>query len=125
MMVDIDWPVEKKRAIIKRAIELYGIRGTVKGMKLFLLLFTGHEPTIIENQWPFRGFRIDWFRKVCGISVPLYAAADEGHFRWTGHFYRDPVVPANHDNRKNLRPAVDRRGVLRSLGRFYDVSAHI
>jgi phage tail-like protein len=59
MLVDIDWPVEKKRAIIKRAVELYGIRGTVKGIKLFLKLFTGHEPNILENQWPFRGFRIE------------------------------------------------------------------
>lgn len=59
MIVDLDWPVEKKRAIIKRAVELYGIRGTVKGLKLFLKLFSGSEPRILENQWPFRGFRIE------------------------------------------------------------------
>jgi phage tail-like protein len=59
MTLDLDWPVEKKRAIIKRAVELYGIRGTVKGIKLFLKLFTGHEPRIFENQWPFRGFRVE------------------------------------------------------------------
>jgi phage tail-like protein len=59
MVVDLDWPVEKKRAIIKRAVELYGIRGTVKGIKLVLKLFTGHEPRIFENQWPFKGFRIE------------------------------------------------------------------
>jgi phage tail-like protein len=59
MTLDLDWPVEKKRAIIKRAVELYGIRGTTKGLKLFLKIFTGHEPRIFENQWPFRGFRIE------------------------------------------------------------------
>ena len=59
MTLDLDWPVEKKRAIIKRAVELYGIRGTVKGLKLFLKLFTGHEPRIFENEWPFKGFRIE------------------------------------------------------------------
>jgi phage tail-like protein len=59
MLVDLDWPVEKKRAIIKSAIELYGIRGTVKGLKKFLLVFTGHEPKLIENEWPFKGFRIE------------------------------------------------------------------
>jgi phage tail-like protein len=59
MVVDLDWPVEKKRALIKRAVELYGIRGTVKGIKLFLKLFTGHEPRIFENQWPFKGFRVE------------------------------------------------------------------
>jgi phage tail-like protein len=59
MLVDIDWPVEKKRSIIRRAVELYQIRGTVKGIKLFLQLFTGHEPKVIENHWPFKGFRIE------------------------------------------------------------------
>ncbi len=59
MLVDLDWPVEKKRSIIKRAVELYGIRGTTKGLKLFLKLFTGYEPKIFENEWPFRGFRIE------------------------------------------------------------------
>jgi phage tail-like protein len=59
MTVDLDWPVEKKRAIILRAVELYGVRGTRKGLQLFLEIFTGHRPTIIENEWPFRGFRIE------------------------------------------------------------------
>jgi phage tail-like protein len=59
MVVDLDWPVDKKRAIIKSAIELYGIRGTIKGLKRFLTIFTGHEPKLIENEWPFKGFRIE------------------------------------------------------------------
>lgn len=64
MVVDMDWPVEKKRAIIKNAIELYGVRGTVKGVKRFIELFTGHEPKLIENEWPFKGFRIE-----CGAAI--------------------------------------------------------
>jgi phage tail-like protein len=59
MVVDIDWPVQKKRAIILRAVELYSLRGTRKGLQLFLEIFTGHRPKIIENEWPFRGFRIE------------------------------------------------------------------
>src|SRR5438105_2557488 len=58
MIVDEDWPLDKKRRLIKKAIELYKIRGTVKGVKLFISLFTGHEPEIVENAWPFRGFQI-------------------------------------------------------------------
>ncbi len=58
MVLDEDWPLAKKRRLIRKAIELYRTRGTVKGIKLFLSLFTGHEPTIRENQWPFRGWRI-------------------------------------------------------------------
>jgi len=56
--IDPNWPEQKKRHLIKKAIELYKIRGTVKGLKVFLSIFTGVEPEIIENQWPFKGFRI-------------------------------------------------------------------
>jgi phage tail-like protein len=58
MILEEDWPIEKKRRLIRKAIELYRIRGTVKGLKLFISLFTGHEPEIKENIWPFRGWRI-------------------------------------------------------------------
>lgn len=58
MVVDMDWSEEKKRALIKRAVDLYRIRGTKRGLILFLYLFTGHEPAIDENKWPFKGFRV-------------------------------------------------------------------
>ncbi len=56
--VDADWPEEKKRALIKRALDLYRLRGTRRGLILFLKLFTGYEPQIEEHAWPFRGFRV-------------------------------------------------------------------
>jgi len=58
MLVDMDWPESKKRALIKRAVDLYRIRGTLRGLSLALKLFTGHEPKIEENKWPFKGFRV-------------------------------------------------------------------
>ncbi len=58
MVLEEDWPIVKKRRLIKKAIEMYRIRGTVKGLKLFISLFTGHEPEIKENIWPFRGWRV-------------------------------------------------------------------
>jgi phage tail-like protein len=57
--VDLDWPQAQKRALIKRAVDLYRIRGTKRGLALFLTLFTGHEPDIDENTWPFKGFRLE------------------------------------------------------------------
>jgi len=57
--VDLDWPEEQKRSLIKRAVDLYRIRGTKRGLMLFLKLFTSHEPEIAENTWPFRGFRVE------------------------------------------------------------------
>ncbi len=58
MVVDLDWPLAKKRALVKRAVDLYRIRGTAKGLALFLRLFIGAEPVIEENRWPFKGFRV-------------------------------------------------------------------
>ncbi len=57
--LDLDWPEAQKRALVKRAVDLYRIRGTKRGLALFLMLFTGHEPDIAENTWPFKGFRIE------------------------------------------------------------------
>jgi len=57
--LDLDWPEPQKRALIKRAVDLYRIRGTKRGLSLFLRLFTGHEPDIEENTWPFKGFRVE------------------------------------------------------------------
>jgi len=57
--LDLDWPEPQKRALIKRAVDLYRIRGTKRGLILFLKLFTGHEPDIAENTWPFKGFRVE------------------------------------------------------------------
>jgi hypothetical protein len=58
MVLDEDWPLAKKRRLIRKAVELYRVRGTVKGLKLFLGMFTGTEPIIRENEWPFKGWRI-------------------------------------------------------------------
>ena len=71
MVLEEDWPLEKKRRLIRKAIELYRIRGTVKGLKLFISLFTGHEPDIKENQWPFRGWRIGETSEIGTDSVVL------------------------------------------------------
>jgi phage tail-like protein len=57
--LDLDWPEPQKRALIRRAVDLYRIRGTKRGLTLFLRLFTGHEPDIEENTWPFKGFRVE------------------------------------------------------------------
>ncbi len=58
-VLDEDWPEGKKRYLLRHAVEYYKIRGTVKGLKLFLSIFVGVEPEIIENTWPFHGFQID------------------------------------------------------------------
>lgn len=69
--VDLDWPEARKRALIKRAVDLYRIRGTKRALALFLALFTGYEPTIDENVWPFKGFRVESEARIGIDSVVL------------------------------------------------------
>ena len=69
--VDLDWPEPRKRALIKRAVDLYRIRGTKRALALFLTLFTGYEPTIDENVWPFKGFRVESEARIGIDSVIL------------------------------------------------------
>lgn len=68
---DMDWPEEQRRALVKRAVDLYRTRGTKRGMALFLKLFTGHEPDIKENAWPFKGFRLEGEGAEQGARVGL------------------------------------------------------
>ncbi|MCA9557419.1 MAG: PASTA domain-containing protein [Myxococcales bacterium] len=58
LTIDQDWPEAKQRRLIQQAIGIYGYRGTVRGLKLFLSIFTDVEPRVLENQWPYRGFRV-------------------------------------------------------------------
>jgi phage tail-like protein len=69
--LDLDWPEAQQRALIKRAVDLYRIRGTKRGLSLFLRLFTGHEPDIDENTWPFKGFRVEAEGAEIGARVGL------------------------------------------------------
>jgi phage tail-like protein len=69
--MEFDWPEPEKRALIKRAVDLYRIRGTKRGLALFLRLFTGHEPDIDENTWPFKGFRVEAEGADIGARVGL------------------------------------------------------
>lgn len=68
---ELDWPLEKRRALIKRSVDLYRLRGTRRGLTLFLKLFTDHEPDILENTWPFKGFRVDAEARIGLDSVIL------------------------------------------------------
>jgi hypothetical protein len=77
-VVDLDWPEAKKRALIKRAVDLYRIRGTRRALALFLKLFTGYEPNIEENTWPFKGFRVDTEARI-GLDSVILPPVDLAH----------------------------------------------
>ncbi|MCA9562484.1 MAG: PASTA domain-containing protein, partial [Myxococcales bacterium] len=56
--LDGDWDESQRRLFLKKAVDLYRIRGTVKGIRTMLEMYTGVEAKIIENAWPLDGFQI-------------------------------------------------------------------
>ncbi|MDX9721323.1 MAG: phage tail protein [Myxococcota bacterium] len=77
-VLDENWPEEKKRYLLRRAVDYYRIRGTVKGLKLYLSYFVGVEPEIIENEWPFRGFQIG-VHSTMDIDSTIFPLVNRSH----------------------------------------------
>lgn len=77
-VLDEDWPEEKKRYLLRRAVDYYSIRGTVKGLKLFLSIFVGVEPEITENAWPFNGFQIG-VHSTMDIDSVIFPVVNRSH----------------------------------------------
>jgi phage tail-like protein len=48
LVLNENWPVERRRTLIGRAAELYRWRGTRRGLSEYIRIYTGVEPTIFE-----------------------------------------------------------------------------
>ncbi len=46
---DPSWPLEKRRALVASAMELYRIRGTPEGIARYVEVYTGVRPVIVEH----------------------------------------------------------------------------
>lgn len=77
LAIDQDWPEAKQRKLIRQAIDMYGYRGTVRGLKLFLSIFTGVEPRLTENEWPYEGFRVG--TTIIGVDSIILPPVDLAH----------------------------------------------
>lgn len=53
LSLDSSWPIERRRALIAHAVEIYRWRGTAYGLKLHILCYTGIEPLIQESRGGF------------------------------------------------------------------------
>ncbi|MCI0791093.1 MAG: phage tail protein [Chloroflexi bacterium] len=49
VVLDDSWPVERRRALVSSAVQLYQWRGTRRGMREYLRVYTGVEPEITEE----------------------------------------------------------------------------
>ncbi len=125
--LDENWSLEQKRTLVKKAVDFYRLRGTVKGLKLYLKLFTGHEPDIIENQWPFRGFQIG-LNSTIGVDSVILPPVNLAHcfivdFPIPPEDVTDEMIIKIHDIIRAQKPAhttyfLRFRGERRSLSSF-------
>lgn len=73
-----DWSEGKKRSLIKKAVELYHLRGTPRGLRVYLRIFTGVDPEIIENAWPYEGCVVG-ISSTVGVDTVMMHAVDKAH----------------------------------------------
>jgi phage tail-like protein len=77
LAVEDEWPEAKKRNLIKKAVELYHLRGTPRGLRVFLRIFTGVDPKIHENVWPFDGITVGV--STIGVDTVLMHSVERAH----------------------------------------------
>jgi phage tail-like protein len=49
LVLDEEWPLEKRRQLIGAAVQLYRLRGTRRGLMEYLRIYTGIQPRIVEH----------------------------------------------------------------------------
>jgi phage tail-like protein len=74
-VAEVDWPLPRQRALIHRAVELYRIRGTVRGLSLAIELLVGVAPVIEEGRWPLPGIRLGVAGRI-GVDAALLPPID-------------------------------------------------
>lgn len=60
LVLNANWPVERRRALISAAADLYRWRGTRRGLRSYLRIYAGVEPDIVEA----------WQQPVSGGAAP-------------------------------------------------------
>lgn len=67
MALDDSWPLERRRDLVKSAVQLFQWRGTRRGMREYLRVYAGVEPEIIED---FGGFPLNEYSQM-GLNTVL------------------------------------------------------
>ena len=76
LSLDETWPESRRRELIRNAVDLYKWRGTIKGIKTFVEIYTGVRPEILE---PFKtGWRIGVWSSF-GEDTKIYEVPENPH----------------------------------------------
>jgi phage tail-like protein len=91
---DPSWPLERRRALVAAAMELYATRGTPRGLARYVEIYTGARPVILEAflqrplQSPFLGLPGIFLGTTTHLGPPLREGTAEELFlsRWAHRF---------------------------------------
>lgn len=53
-----EWDDLERRKMLRAATELFPHRGTARAIERFVEIYTGADVEVVENEWPYAGFRI-------------------------------------------------------------------
>ena len=84
--LDENWPLERQRQLILWAATLYRLRGTRRGLRQHLRIYTGRTPHIVEN---FDGMRVGQDAAL-GVSTLVGSEAPRPHSIRVTVFADDP-----------------------------------
>jgi len=88
LALDPNWPIEKRRELVKHCVELYRWRGTRRGLSEYLRIYTGTVPEISEHVL---GMRLDHETKL-GIDTKLGSSGAGHHFTVTLALKEDEAI---------------------------------
>ena len=76
LTLDETWPIERRRELLKYAVELYRWRGTKRGLTRYLQIYTGATPEITEY---IPGMRLESETRL-GVDTRLGSSGTGHHF---------------------------------------------
>jgi phage tail-like protein len=76
LSLDETWSVEKRRQLIREVLDLYRWRGTIRGIRRFVEIYTGLVPDIVE---PFKTFWRVGVRSTVGEDTRVSAPDRDPH----------------------------------------------
>lgn len=76
---DPSWPLERRRALLAAAMELYRLRGTPEGIRRYVEIYTGRTPVVLESflERPGRSPYLGVPGLVLGCNVHLCVSAPD------------------------------------------------
>jgi phage tail-like protein len=111
---DPSWPLERRRALVAAAMELYRKRGTIEGLKRYIEIYTGISPEIVESylERPGRPSFLGRPGWILGCSAQLTACqpdrtADEVLYQEFAHRFRIYVYLTDRCDTEVVTAVVD------------------